>query len=260
MSESSGIFSGLRVKITLYILIGALVLSALIISVTSYYLNTTLTGSLISQGRIIASSISELAAERLIEQDVIGLKNIVEKYRYYLSNEYIIIVDPDLNIVTDTYNGNLPEELQNKSDVRLVAEEATEADFSSALMHIGSEEVFDIQVPIKAGLLGFVRVGLRKSFIDSQVRSTLWYIGFIIAVGTLVAIAVALLLITLQVTRPVIHLAAAAEQISLGNFDTPVEVKVTNELQILGAAIDRMRESLKTSIERLKTRSTIGRF
>ncbi|MCB0260196.1 MAG: HAMP domain-containing protein, partial [Calditrichaeota bacterium] len=110
------------------------------------------------------------------------------------------------------------------------------------------------------GLLGYVRIGLKKAYVDEQIQNTLFYIGVIIVIGTLAAILVALMIITVQVTRPVIHLANAAEEISLGNFDTPVNLNINNELQMLAAAIDRMRESLKSSLERLKTRSTIGRF
>ena len=72
MNESGSFFSSLRVKISLYILLGALVLSGVIIWVTSHYLNQTLTDSLVSQGRIVANSIAELAAEKLIEEDVVG--------------------------------------------------------------------------------------------------------------------------------------------------------------------------------------------
>ncbi|MCB0259438.1 MAG: hypothetical protein KDE62_06925, partial [Calditrichaeota bacterium] len=95
MAASRNLLTNLRVKITIYILIGAVVFSGVIILVTSHFLRQTLTDSLVNQGRIVASSIAELAAEKLIEEDQVGLKKISEKYRYYLSNEYIIIVDAD---------------------------------------------------------------------------------------------------------------------------------------------------------------------
>ena len=126
--------------------------------------------------------------------------------------------------------------------------------------NVQGEEVYDITYPIKDGLLGFVRVGLRKSFVDEQINRTLLYIGAVIAFGTLIIILVALAVITVQVTRPVIKLTEAANEISMGNFNTPIEVKAKNELQVLAVAIDRMKESLKTSLTRLKTKSTIGRF
>ena len=259
MSASRNLLTNLRVKITIYILIGAVVFSGVIILVTSHFLRQTLTDSLVNQGRIVASSIAELAAEKLIEEDQVGLKKISEKYRYYLSNEYIIIVDADYNIITDTYNGNVPGALRDGSvfqDVDL----AGGGQFVKRLTTVDEREVYDIILPIEEGLLGYVRIGLKKAYVDEQIQNTLFYIGVIIVIGTLAAILVALMIITVQVTRPVIHLANAAEEISLGNFDTPVNLNINNELQMLAAAIDRMRESLKSSLERLKTRSTIGRF
>ncbi|MCB0289280.1 MAG: HAMP domain-containing protein [Calditrichaeota bacterium] len=259
MAASRNLLTNLRVKITIYILIGAVVFSGVIILVTSHFLRQTLTDSLVNQGRIVASSIAELAAEKLIEEDQVGLKKISEKYRYYLSNEYIIIVDADYNIITDTYNGNVPGALRDGSvfqDVDL----AGGGQFVKRLTTVDEREVYDIILPIEEGLLGYVRIGLKKAYVDEQIQNTLFYIGVIIVIGTLAAILVALMIITVQVTRPVIHLANAAEEISLGNFDTPVNLNINNELQMLAAAIDRMRESLKSSLERLKTRSTIGRF
>ena len=259
MAASRNLLTNLRVKITIYILIGAVVFSGVIILVTSHFLRQTLTDSLVNQGRIVASSIAELAAEKLIEDDQVGLKKISEKYRYYLSNEYIIIVDADYNIITDTYNGNVPGALRDGSvfqDVDL----AGGGQFVKRLTTVDEREVYDIILPIEEGLLGYVRIGLKKAYVDEQIQNTLFYIGVIIVIGTLAAILVALMIITVQVTRPVIHLANAAEEISLGNFDTPVNLNINNELQMLAAAIDRMRESLKSSLERLKTRSTIGRF
>lgn len=259
MAESKSFFNNLRVKIAIYILIGALVFSGVIIFVTSYYLNRTLTDSLIKQGRIVGSSIAELAAERLIENDEVGMKRILDNYRLMLSNEYIIIVNDSLNVVTDTYNGNVPAELLDKT-LYAGFDYAGGTAYRMAPLNVAGTAVYDIQLPIKEGRLGLVRVGLRKSFVDEQIRTTLIYIAIIIAIGTLAAIAVALMIITVQVTRPVIDLAKAAQEISLGNFNTPVNIKVKNELQILAAAIERMKESLKTSLEKLKTRSTIGRF
>ncbi|HQU71010.1 MAG: HAMP domain-containing protein [Calditrichaeota bacterium] len=249
----------LRVKIAIYILIGAILFSGLVIFVASFYLNRTLTDSLIMQGRIIAGSISELAAERLIEEDAVGLRKILENYRNYLSNEYVLIVDADYNVAAHTYTGDVPAELVDPSLYESL-DFSEGQQFAQHEITVAGRDIYDITLPIKEGLLGYVRVGLRKAYVADQVRTPLLYIGLIIAIGTLAAIAVALMIITVQVTRPVLHLVDAAKEISMGNFDAPVEVKVKNELQMLGEAIDRMRESLKTSLERLKTRSTIGRF
>lgn len=249
----------LRAKITVYMLIGAVAFSGVVILVTSYYLNQTLTRSLITQGQIMAASMGELSAERLIEEDAVGLRKVLENYRNYLRNEYVIIVDANYAIMAHTYSGEVPASLRDMQ--RLEAYTPTLGDpFRTELITVDGKAVYDILFPIKDGLLGYVRVGLDQSWVQDQVRTPLIYIGVIIAIGTLAAIAVALMIITVQVTRPVIHLANAAEQISMGNFNASVRISVKNELQMLAAALDRMRESLRTSLERLKTRSTIGRF
>ena len=187
------------------------------------------------------------------------MKKIVEKYRYYVSNQYILIIDPTNTVVTDTYNGNIPPELANDA-VYTNFDFASGKEYEVNLLEVQGSEIYDIILPVKEGLLGFVRVGLKKSVIEEQVQTTILYIAGIIALGTIVAIAVALMILTVQVIRPVAHLANAAREISLGIFNTPVNIGVKNELQTLAASIDRMKESLKTSLERLKTRSTIGRF
>lgn len=259
MADAKTGFSNLRIKIAIYILVGALVFSSVVIFFTSDYLDKTLTDSYIKQGQIVGQSIGEMSAEQLIDEDWIGLKTILEKYRYSLNNEYILIADVDYNIVADSYNGNVPVELTNAEAFQKV-DEGLDSEYLHNLIQVGAEEIHDIILPIREGGIGFVRLGLKKSFVDREVRKPLIFIGLIIGIAVIAAIIIALMIITVQVTRPVIHLAEAAEQISLGNFDTPVKLTVKNELQILAAAIDRMRESLKTSLDRLKSRSTIGRF
>jgi methyl-accepting chemotaxis protein len=58
------------------------------------------------------------------------------------------------------------------------------------------------------------------------------------------------------ITRAARDLAAAAESISRGDLDVPIEVKTGDEMQDLAEAIERMRASLKAAIERLRRRPT----
>jgi HAMP domain-containing protein len=281
MAKSRSLFTNLRFKITLYILIGALVFSGIVIVVTSISLNKTLATSYVSQSTIIASSIGKLMAPEMIgvEIDDMGIRKTLEDFRQYLNsgsiqNEYILVADPEHEVVAyitatnqDVVIEGFKEEHEsgNCAFCRFLEtgefyENEKQGKALPPIRTINSGEVYDIRIPIEEGMIGYVAIGLKKSFVDQKVQTTLVYIGIIIAVGALAALVVALAIITVQVTRPVIKLANAAEEISLGNFDTPIDIKVKNELQILAAAIDRMKESLKTSLDRLKTRSTIGRF
>ncbi len=259
MADDFSKFQSLRVRITIFVVIGAVIFSGIIIAAIYYYLGKTLTDALIEQGRIVGMNISELAAEKLIVEDIVSLKMNIEKYRHYSNIEYIIIEDFDHQIKADTYNGDVPPELvgANSYDV------SRNSDYHIELVSIdqegSSQYIYDILVPIKEGLMGFARVGMKKSYVDSEIQKTLLYLGIIIIIGILLSIFVALIIITTQITRPVLYLTKAAENISMGNLDLSLEVKVKNELFTLASAIDRMRESLKTCLERMKTRP-VSRF
>ncbi len=71
-------------------------------------------------------------------------------------------------------------------------------------------------------------------------------------------IAAAILGVTLawwvirSVTRPVRRLVEVADNISMGDLDTSIEVTSRDEIGELQESIERMRVSLKTALERLK--------
>ena len=237
----------------LYILIGTIVFTGIILFVTYRYVNQTLTDSLIEQGKIVATNLEEVAAERLIEEDIIALRSTVEKYKQYANIEYIIIEDFTEEILTDTYNGNVPNDIM----LGRAGEETTESQEETVKLievHSLNIQVYDILQPIKEGLLGFVRVGMKKSFVDERIQETITYLGIVFLIGTFLAIIMAIFIITLQFSRPIAYLTDAAHKISMGELEKPIRVRVKNEIGVLGDAIERMRVSLKSSIDRLRTR------
>lgn len=246
-------YGSLRRKISIYILFATLIFSVVILFITYRYVNEMLTDSLIEQGRIVALNISEIAAEKLIEEDMVALKSTIEKYKYYSNIEYILIEDFNEEIKTDTYNGNVPPEIALSHNVN---DEQSDGQFQVKKIDVSSLnfQVYDILQPIKEGLLGYVRVGMKKSYVDSQLRGTIFFLGLVFVIGTFLAIILALFIITFQINRPIAHLTDMAYKISMGEFNNPVRVSVKNEIGILAEAIERMRESLKTAIERLRKR------
>ncbi len=246
-------YFSLRLKIAIFILFGTILFSVLILFLTYQYIDRTLTKSLIEQGRIVAANIAELAAEKLIEDDMVGLRAIIEKNKYYSNIEYILIEDFHGQIRTDTYNGNIPNEIIfGHSNTEFG--ENTFYRVKPIKVFSQSLQVYDIKQAIKEGLLGFVRVGMQKSFVSVQVKDTITYLGVVFLIGIFLAIILTIFIITLQFSKPIAHLTEMAHKISMGDFNKPVRVQVKNEIGILAEAIERMRESLKSSIDRLKNR------
>jgi HAMP domain-containing protein len=53
------------------------------------------------------------------------------------------------------------------------------------------------------------------------------------------------------ISKPVVELTKAADEISMGKIDSPITVKTNDEINDLAQAIERMRFSLKKAMERL---------
>jgi CHASE3 domain sensor protein len=56
------------------------------------------------------------------------------------------------------------------------------------------------------------------------------------------------------INQAAVHLSEAADSISRGDLDVPIQVDTGDEMQRLAESIERMRTSLKAAIERLRSR------
>lgn len=89
-----------------------------------------------------------------------------------------------------------------------------------------------------------------KSAFESAMRMSWVWTGVLMAM-ILLLIVVIVVIQWRYVTRPLIELERAAEQISLGQMDTAINIDSTDEVGLLAAAFDRMRRGTKKAMERL---------
>jgi HAMP domain-containing protein len=76
-------------------------------------------------------------------------------------------------------------------------------------------------------------------------------------VATLLVLAVLLLVIyfySRSVIQPILSLSDIANRISMGELDTPIQIKAKGEVGLLAESVERMQMSVKTAIERLQRR------
>lgn len=98
-----------------------------------------------------------------------------------------------------------------------------------------------------------ISVPMKEAFDASARMSWIW-------TGVLLLMIVLLIFVIVMiqwryVTRPLIELERAAEQISLGQMDTAITINSTDEVGLLAAAFDRMRRGTKKAMERLAKRA-----
>ncbi len=131
----------------------------------------------------------------------------------------------------------------NPNDLAAIMEEAREAD---EFFYRGLEPVTQ---QLRAHELD------KAEQIQASVRRLVDAMVIVAAVASALALVVgvaAAYFISRGITRAVTHLSAAAESISRGDLDAPIEVRTGDEMEILAQSIERMRASLKAAIERLR--------
>ena len=78
-------------------------------------------------------------------------------------------------------------------------------------------------------------------------------IVFMIIMG--VSLIVVILITSLYagtIVKPIVHLTEVADRISLGDLDTKIEIRSSDEVGMLAESFDRMQESLRAAIDRLR--------
>lgn len=90
----------------------------------------------------------------------------------------------------------------------------------------------------------------RAHVISTNTQNTV----FAILGGTLLLIGLVVALYGRAITRRIRYMTDIAEQISVGEMDTEIQVQSNDELGELAEAIGRMQESIRISIERLRRR------
>ncbi len=76
---------------------------------------------------------------------------------------------------------------------------------------------------------------------------------FLIVMGvSLVVVILVTSLYARTIVKPLVYLTDVADRISLGDLDTKIEIHSSDEVGMLAESLDRMRESLRAAIERLR--------
>jgi len=84
---------------------------------------------------------------------------------------------------------------------------------------------------------------------ESRIR-----IFYVVVLGVILILLVRIIFYARSVIKPILHLAEVADKISMGELDTPIQVKAKGEVAILAESIERMQTSVKAAIERLQKR------
>jgi two-component system phosphate regulon sensor histidine kinase PhoR len=160
------------------------------------------------------------------------------------------VVLPDGRVVGDSREA--PDQMDNHVDrpeIRAAAEKGlgTSIRYSQTL----DLRLLYVAIPVRHGpdVIGLIRASLPVTPIDRQIRK----LQLRMAAGGLVIaaiVALAALLVSRRLTRPIERLVAGAEAYARGELGEPLPTAGTLELEALGAALTRMASQLHQRIQR----------
>ena len=245
-------FLSLRWKISGILIVSNLILGILLVILVNRSVSERLGKELIERGRTIGANLAQYSAEQIIEEDKIGLRQTITESMTFESVEYILIQKNDTTILADTYNGEIPGELLSVTmpvDGKIL---------EPNLVEIKDKGIacYDIWVAVEEGFLGYIRVGMKQDYVLNAVYEASTVIVFSIIALTLIGIVFVLFLAN-RIINPIIYLTKRADEISRGKLEEQVRVKTGDEIEKLGKALERLRESVRIALDRLEKHQTM---
>lgn len=245
-------FLSLRWKISGILVFSNIFLGALVIFIVQRSVTESLENELIERGNTIAINLSHYTGELILEDDRIGLTKLISNLLSFETTQYILIQNSDGSIISDTFNRNIPPELQ----AREVGVEINEYLPELITLKDMNEECYDIVVPVEEGSLGFIRIGMKRSYVVEKVKETSTYIILSILIVTIIGIIIVYFLAN-KIINPILMLAKCANEISTGKLEDKVTIKTNDEINYMAEAVERLRESLNIALARLNKNKTI---
>jgi HAMP domain-containing protein len=249
-------FLSLRWKISGILVFSNLFLGILLVYIVNSTVTESLESELIERGRTIAQDLARYSAPQIYEMDKVALKDVISNFQSTESVEYILIYGMNfetdsLTLITDTYNGQVPEVVANK-DFKNVEQNSRPDILEDSESNISC---YDIVVPVEEGDLGYIRVGMKSAYIQEQVAKPIQSIIITILSVTLIGIIITYFLSN-RILKPILYLTVRANEISTGKLEEKVTVNTNDEIKHLAEAVERLRESLNLALTRLKKHQT----
>jgi predicted Zn finger-like uncharacterized protein len=149
---------------------------------------------------------------------------------------------PDL--IQKIMEGGFPNEIATNNRIPTGKEESV-SDYS-----IGGQKIHDVAVMI-GDTGGEAHVGLFTEDAEKQVQRTLVPLLVFLVVIALLG-AASFWYVARTISAPIRSLTLAAERMSLGEINMPIQVRGGGEIGDLVASLERMRFSIKAAMNRLK--------
>ena len=244
---------GLLGKIMLFLVAALVPLAAVTWYVSARSIRASMTEEFISKGEAIGSSLASSGVDLISTRDAASVQSLVDEFARIRGVAYVMVYDPQKKLIAHTFSPSVPTGIIDKNLVPgNVARQQRDVDYQDPARKT-SRSIIDIGVPMGAGKLGTVRVGMDRGIIDQAAAASGRQLLVVFAgVAALTLIGGALL--ARRLTRPIAHLVEAAKRVGEGDLSETVAVTSRDEIgelaQTFNHAIVRLRAQVSTESER----------
>src|SRR5919198_3393018 len=245
---------GLLPKMILFLAIVLIPLAAVTWYVSVRTLRQEMTEEFTSKGTAIANSLASSGVDLVLTRDASTVQSLVDQFASISGVAYVMVYDPQRTLIAHTFHPLVPPDLIEKNlvpgDARRQIRDIAYRDPVSG----GTREIIDIGVPMLAGQLRTVRVGMNKQIIADAAsksgRNLLLVFAGVAAAATLACVAFA----WWRITQPVSQIVNAAERVGRGDLSVLVPVRSGDEIGRLASTFNetvvRLRSQVQTEAER----------
>jgi twitching motility protein PilJ len=244
---------GLLSKLILFLALTLVPLAAITWWISVRAITTNLTDEFTSKGTAIARSLASSAVDLLLTRDASTVQGLVDQVGAINGVKYVMVYDQQKTLVAHTFAPLVPSGIVDRNLVpgdaaQQVREIAYPDPVSGTTQHI-----IDIGVPVLAGQLGTVRVGMDRSIITAAATRSGQY-QLLVFLGISMLAVLAGVFFAHHITKPVTQVVRAAERVGQGDLTRLVTVSSRDEIGQLAATFNdtivRLRSQVQTESER----------
>ena len=244
---------GLLSKLILFLALTLVPLAAITWWISVRAITTNLTDEFTSKGTAIARSLASSAVDLLLTRDASTVQGLVDQVGAINGVKYVMVYDQQKTLVAHTFAPLVPPGIVDRNlvpgDAAQQVREIAYPDPVSGATH----QIIDIGVPVLAGQLGTVRVGMDRSIITATATRSGQYL-LLVFLGISVLAVLAGVFFAHHITKPVTQVVRAAERVGQGDLTRLVTVSSRDEIGQLAATFNdtivRLRSQVQTESER----------
>ena len=261
---------GLTGKILLFLGVLLLALTAVAALVMTLTLRRQIRGEFQSKGEAIARSLANSGVDLILNRDASTIQSLVDQFANIEGVAYVLVYSPQKEVIAHTFAPFMPAGLIDQNEVpgdsTSQAKQIVMADPATGR----PRSILDVGVPVLAGQLGTVRVGMDLDLIDAAALRSAASLAALLVALALAAFAIGWLLVR-RLVRPLGALADTARRVGEGDLSRLAPVTSSDEIGVLAGtfneAVVRLRRLVLTEADRDRERrereqlqANIGRF